>query len=912
MESLLNQYEKMKSPDVEFEARIGPTASKVDYNNVIQWLLVSGFVIANPAGDDLLRIGFQKQDENVRIEINKIGNIQRYCRTQELVQPLFQKKKRIQKYDIEQYWTNLSLSTETPLTEEEQAGAIKTKPSSYRFMNRIRLTSPDHSFVYDCSIVRTSSSLDTLFTVDPTYEIEAEFNEKKDIRKQIQQAITFALRGFQRSYYPVSNAVMQQVREDYKRIVSVDTFIGPRSVTMQEDNLHGDSSIYKTHCLTEKADGERKMLFISNDKIYFLLAGSTLQVEWTGGEVKGYNGTLMDGEHVTSQKDGTQMNLYLAFDIYFHKLKKETKDVRTEPFLSLIGEDNRYDRLKNAIEKINDHRNKTFVLSYKTFEVCTYESCKQLLRKTKLPYDQGGFIYHIDGLIFTPMHYGVGMSSDDKTVKNYEYVWELNLKWKPASENTIDFLVQFEQKDHYKSTSTDSYAYKMMQLFVQFNQRDVYANPSDSIFQGYETKAPEKSKNVLFKPSEPLNAIGESVDNQSHLCCLKSEDGTIYTEHREIIETNMIVECRYDMSREEGWRWIPLRVRWDKMKRRNPNAFTTASSNWYTIHIPITEEMLSRPYESMQYYAENKERSALRKFHNIVKTELLDNVIKKGDLVIDFAVGRGGDLMKWNKAKFVLGVDIDENNIVNKKWGACRRYLDLWKGGKYKTRALFVQGDSSKRIKNGDAIRGLREKAIVRSVFGMDQKRGLGKGVDDHYNSAKSGFQVTSIQFAVHYMFGNVTSLSHFLQNVAECTALNGHFVGTCYDGSSVFEKLKTSVVYTIGTKSAPICTISKKYKETEVDMTSDSCLGYKIGVRQTSIGSEHDEYLVFFPYFESMMRGYGFEKVAITGFEKIYEHSLKDMNEYEKELSFLNCTFVFQKVRELTILPTKEYMTII
>jgi hypothetical protein len=38
----------------------------------------------------------------------------------------------------------------------------------------------------------------------------------------------------------------------------------------------------------------------------------------------------------------------------------------------------------------------------------------------------------------------------------------------------------------------------------------------------------------------------------------------MYTENNEIIEDNMIVEFRYDMQADKEWRWVPLRVRYDK------------------------------------------------------------------------------------------------------------------------------------------------------------------------------------------------------------------------------------------------------------------------------------------------------------------------------------------------------------
>lgn len=40
-------------------------------------------------------------------------------------------------------------------------------------------------------------------------------------------------------------------------------------------------------------------------------------------------------------------------------------------------------------------------------------------------------------------------------------------------------------------------------------------------------------------------------------------------------------------------------------------------------------------------------------------------------------------------------------------------------------------------------------------------------------------------------MFENETVLNSFLKNISQCTALEGYFIGTCYDGQKVFNLMK-------------------------------------------------------------------------------------------------------------------------
>ena len=55
----------------------------------------------------------------------------------------------------------------------------------------------------------------------------------------------------------------------------------------------------------------------------------------------------------------------------------------------------------------------------------------------------------------------------------------------------------------------------------------------------------------------------------------------------------------------------------------------------------------------------------------------------------------------------------------------------------------------------------------------------------------KDGFNIASCQFALHYFFEDVNSLKGFIRNVSENTRVGGYFIGTCYDGSLLFNRLR-------------------------------------------------------------------------------------------------------------------------
>jgi len=317
-----------------------------------------------------------------------------------------------------------------------------------------------------------------------------------------------------------------------------------------------------------------------------------------------------------------------------------------------------------------------------------------------------------------------------------------------------------------------------------------------------------------------------------------------------------------------------------------------------------------------------------------VKKKLIVGVSNQEDILIDYAVGKAGDLSKWTTAglSFVFGVDVFKDNIQNRLDGACARYLRAKRKNKDTPDALFVTGNSSLNIRSGKAFGTDKDKDITNAIFGVGQKdeRALGRGVYKHYGIAQTGFQISSVQFAFHYFFESKKTLHDFLRNVAECTRLQGYFVGTCYDGKTVFNLLKDkkkeeSVIIT--SEGRKIFEIVKLYDQTGFP-DDDMSVGYPINVYQESINQYLQEYLVNFDYVKRIMEDYGFVLVFknecikmglpdSTGmFLELFANLQNDikreqkvaadygkaenMTEEEKQISFLNRYFVFKKVRNV------------
>ena len=287
----------------------------------------------------------------------------------------------------------------------------------------------------------------------------------------------------------------------------------------------------------------------------------------------------------------------------------------------------------------------------------------------------------------------------------------------------------------------------------------------------------KKIMNDLYKPL-PFFATNP-FDAEAGICNVmletdESGNKQLLTEEKEVFGDGIIVEFRYDLTRENKWRWIPLRVRYDKTEEYRKgapqygNSYKVANSNWHSIHNPITEEMIRTGsnipdeladddvyYNKISNFSQTK---GLRDFHRLyIKKKLIKVVSKRGNTLIDYAVGKGGDLSKWIDANlsFVFGIDNSKDNIENRMDGACSRYLNDRRKFKVMPHCLFVHGDSSRNIRNTDAIETEKNKQITKAVFGEGpkEKDKLGMGVYKQYGKGSEGFNVSSCQFALHYFF---------------------------------------------------------------------------------------------------------------------------------------------------------------
>jgi hypothetical protein len=728
------------------------------------------------------------------------------------------------------------------------------------------------------------------------------------------------------------------------------------------DKADGERKLFFICPIDKKAKIARIYLIDINMNVVF--TGKTTSDEK-------YFYTLIDGEHVIRHDNqGNIVNLFLAFDIYFgwsiedktvksfchfpfYISKKDTQDKNegTQDLSKIYNY--RYDLLKEFVKNWNVpdkkpqiDKSSSLMLMVKDFihNKSIFEASSKVLKSVEFSN------YPTDGLIFTPCDLPVPIHPG---THNFKVSWEKSFKWKPPNFNTIDFFVAVRKnKENNDFIKTEFHSgtnltqaegdtnYKIVELHCGYDkQKHRFINPFATLLKEFnkdnvkfktsndddESESSQGYFHQKFQPTCPFLAHAYLAyiplsRNDLNEWVMKTTSGEIFTE-------GTIVEFSYNVTdnfSSQPRRWKPLRVRYDKTanllagQKEFGNAFHVADSIWHSLHFPLTQQIIETGQninvENTEIYYEKSNgfiTDRLRKFHNYVKRVLIQAVSVNGNkTIIDFAVGKAGDLNKWieSKYEFVFGIDYSRDNIMNKENGACVRYIkEKDKKQNSTLRGIFIVGDSSKNIRDGDAFQADGEfKLVSNAILGGAPINELGK-----YNGyGRDGFAVSSCQFAIHYFFKNKQTFHNFLRNVCENTKLEGYFIGTTYDGETVFKELQKysyNEGIVLSTNEKIYFKLLKQYNQTGFP-ADDSSLGYAINVFQESIGQNLVEYLVHFTFFERTMNDYGFKLVDVKKnnialpngaglFHQLYRnYSGHPMNEGEKTISMMNRYFVFQK----------------
>lgn len=893
IEDFLLKKNSDKNSEIEFEVRFNTKKNNLNYitfKNIFYKLIFDkingGLNFNNYKLNTILSI---INDEN-RIDILNNDDVKKFWLSNKIDENMNYEiisKEKMDNIDIDEYNIRFMLSKEKKIkkTLNNINKNLEEKENLYRLKNRYSIYDNENNYRFDLTTVKTgkgnSFNKSKTLSSNINYEIEIEYIGVKETNiDKLIDYINIIINIIQNNTLKESD--INKIKDNYYNLVGLSNnnnnnsyqyddkknFIVSNAITLHRQNIikNDTLNIYNKYAVTLKADGERHLLYIYKNNFYLLDINFKIKVMYITDSK--WNNTLIETELV----DG---NLLLIYDILFER----GNDIRRTQFKSnKKNEKDRFYYLNEFIKSNTRENNKNiYTIELKKYLFSVNADGSDIFEKSgNLWNNRHNINYNVDGLIFMPMleYYPIKSGT-----------WFSLFKWKPLNYNSIDFLVRIrknknnvEEKKIYISKNDD-------QKLIQYKTLDLYVG-------GIENNKYLPIK-FNFNNNEKYSYCNIILNDDKLL--IKTENGY------ETIEDDSIIEFIFDINKEEGFQWIPIKIRHDKtMLYKNGqkifgNFEKIAIDIFKSIINPVTLDMITTGivkdlgmtnyFENKKYNPEN--RLVYQNFHNIHVKDLIFSFITndKKDIsgkLLDLASGKGGDIKRWKKYKFAECIGLD-NDLLNIQYAK-----DLYDTiSRPKPKTIFIHSTIDKLIfPNQEA--GLSDSAKLRLRTNIPTKQ---------------YFDVVSIFFALHYFYSDDITFRIILQNIVDNIKIGGYFIGTCFDGSKVYNLLKKQ-----NNIIGDFFEIKKNFKIGTFNKNKPN-FGKKIDVYIKSIGKTHSEYLVNIDYLETQLVKYGFEKIEIGDFETIYNleinkknkntEYLKNMTETEKTFSYLNKYFIFKKIKD-------------
>ncbi|XP_055812661.1 mRNA cap guanine-N7 methyltransferase 1-like isoform X4 [Solanum dulcamara] len=251
----------------------------------------------------------------------------------------------------------------------------------------------------------------------------------------------------------------------------------------------------------------------------------------------------------------------------------------------------------------------------------------------------------------------------------------------------------------------------------------------------------------------------------------------------------------------------------------------------------------------------------LKKLNNWIKSVLIQLYTKRGDAVLDLACGKGGDLIKWDKAKigYYVGIDIADGSIED-----CRtRY-------------------------NGEADHHQRRKKFsfpARLLCGDCYEVRLDRVLADD-----APFDVCSCQFAMHYSWSTEARARRALANISALLRPGGIFIGTMPDANVIVKKYREAEGLAFG-NSVYWIRFDEEFSAKKFKSSNPFGIKYKFhleALEPTVFRKQHlyllevvdavdcPEWIVPFPVFKAMAEEYDFELVFVKNNHEFVDEYMK------------------------------------
>lgn len=878
----------------------------------------------------------QDKSENVITAINKIK----------------EKKNMI---DIEEYGIRARFASEKDINSKEHDTLLKISEKdrrhiNFRYIQRVSLIledNNDYTIRIDLSQVKSSNKINILEKNIPGIELEIDVSFKKSVTSKkvlksiintIETQIYSLHKVLQKSTVIVNKTLTSTIIEKLKVLIFKDKEMNikdlPAMQTQAAEIPHIVDNIPNKYSVTDKADGERAFLFITEGIIY--LISNTLEVKQLESKyfknIDKFNDTILDGEYIFIANK--QKFIFLSFDCLFLKgedIRTETKlELRLQKLYTCTKElfnqknfseqyNGNFDldiikkfyseKINNQMKELNKKlddpnsgpniimsKNFIFPLGINPCEVFTYSS---LIWDLYTKSHTLNCPYVLDGIIYTAI--------DQIYTKNLRETKNRMYKWKPSSKNSLDFYIEFER---HRETN---------QILDVYDDTEANTNilNNEDITLG-DDSASYRKKGVLYRI---LNLFVGKIDGgkeypilfqkdkNNYICNIVIQDGEARDIENNIIQDKTVVEFTYinDPNIPAPYRWKALRTRHDKTdtvnmyKRKYGNNSEIAEKTWRSImdgveisdiellakietydshnrllKSKITSDVITLQRRDNAYYQiKTNLAKPLREFHNWIKTNMIDTYCSKK------VMGSNTKLMDILDYSCGVGGDILKfyHARVNSYIG-----FDIDPNGIYSGSdgALSRYQDFKKKFPNFPKMTFFVADGGAQLTVD-DQSRSLGsimseqnkKIIKEIFDIEKpKQYDIINCQFAVHYFFKTDLTLKNFMTNIKKFLSPSGFLLLTTFDSEMVNksfdENNRITTYYTTLDGNKKIIFDIIK-KYNSSDMNNT---GISIDVHLPAFEEDkyQTEYLVSYDFMISTMKSYGLRLVDSDLFGNIFE----------------------------------------
>jgi SAM-dependent methyltransferase len=841
--------------------------------------------------------------------------------------------------DIDMYDIRFRISKEIPIPEDIVKNLSKLPVSQedkiiYRYKQRLSLAiSP--TFNIDLTMVKTDSNVNKLNSINNTYELELDYspnNKDNVLLKTILNEMENIKKVLYGSNIIISNEEESKVIETYKNLVygsnnnNFNTLYSMQPISAEVQ--HFVDNIPNKYAVTDKADGDKYQLFITNDNIY--LISNNLHVKKINKTVTNLNNTIIEGEYI--YLSNKRKNLFMIFDCLYYKGKDIKNDIILKNRLDIIYEiSEQLNKSSNIykvntyndnfnLDKIKTHYNKEILNFYKYLNklIDSININDTIFHPKLFLFPTGGnnsevFLfsdliwinctknsniqcpYILDGIIFTGIEQKY--SKDKKEHKFPIY------KYKPPHTNSLDVYIEFEPN---KETGG------FMNIFdnslpdkIDFKEFRV-----TNLFVG----------SVIGSREHPVPFMPNENNDQAYFPLIK---GQVRDIEGNIILNKTVIEIIYtnDNSFPHQYRWSILRTRWDKtesvnkFQKRYGNYKDTSIKIWKSMIEAVTIEEINNLSQPNNYDSQMKILSSrlntniisserkqdkyyqkitglikkLREFHNWIKSviiytycsptrrEVNGKIIRQS--LLDIGCGRGGDILKIYHARVgeYVGFDPDYEGIYSSTDGAISRY-NLYKS-KFPDfgKVTYLLADGGTKLEGDAQIKSL-------SNMSNDNKQ----IIDKIFKKGKTFDNINS-QFAIHYLFGSKISIDNLVYNINTYLRKDGYILMTLFDGDLVHKTFgnNESITANYTNDDGERTTLFEIVKKYSGELNKE--IGSPIDVHMSWISDEDkyiEEYLVSKELMINTMKKAGCKLVDSDLFKNVYvmnEAYFKNVIQYEE-----------------------------